>query len=91
MKIRVALPVKIFEDNQAAIAFTKDPVHHSRAKHIEIKYLFTREMVLEGVVEVVHCPTRNMIADILTKGVGAETQQRLRSLGGLRALTGEWE
>ena len=30
--------ITIFEDNQGAIALAKNPTHHSRTKHIDIKY-----------------------------------------------------
>ena len=30
-------------DNQGALALAKNPVHHSRTKHIEIRYHFIRE------------------------------------------------
>ena len=35
----------IFEDNQSAIAMTKNPQFHGHAKHIAIKYHFIREQV----------------------------------------------
>ncbi|KAL8135208.1 hypothetical protein AgCh_010029 [Apium graveolens] len=36
----------IFCDNSSAIAITENPVHHSRTKHIDIKYHFIREHVM---------------------------------------------
>ena len=38
-------PTTIYEDNQSAIAMTKNPQFHGRAKHIDIKYHFIRENV----------------------------------------------
>ena len=32
--------VLIMQDNQATIAMTRNPVHHKRSKHIDIKYHF---------------------------------------------------
>ena len=38
--------ITIHEDNQGAIAFVDNPVHHNRTKHIDIKYHFlNREQV----------------------------------------------
>ncbi len=53
----------VYEDNQGAIAIAKNPVAHSRTKHIEIKYHYIREAVRDGTIE----PTEEMLADILTK------------------------
>ena len=38
-------PRTIFDDNQSAIALSKNPQHYGRAKHIDIKHPFTREQV----------------------------------------------
>ena len=59
--------VKIYEDNQGAIALCKNPVNRQRSKHIDIKYHFVRSVLEEGRIKVVYCPTENMAADILTK------------------------
>ena len=60
----------IFEDNQSAIAMTKNPQFHGRAKHIAIKYHFIREQVQNGTIKLKYCPTSQMLADILfTKGL----------------------
>ena len=37
--------VLIHQDNQGAIALAKNPVFHQRAKHIDIRYHFVREMI----------------------------------------------
>ncbi|XP_075099421.1 uncharacterized protein LOC142176205 [Nicotiana tabacum] len=39
-------PVTINCDSQAAIAYTKDPKYHGKTKHIDIKYNFVRDMVV---------------------------------------------
>ena len=37
--------VLIMQDNQATISLTRNPVHHKRSKHIDIKYHFVRNEV----------------------------------------------
>ncbi|XP_074341862.1 secreted RxLR effector protein 161-like [Apium graveolens] len=37
------VPVKIYVDNKSTISLAKNPVSHSRSKHINIKYHFLRE------------------------------------------------
>lgn len=41
-------PVTIFEDNQGAIALSKDPACRKRCKHIDIKYHFVRSALSDG-------------------------------------------
>ena len=58
---------RIYEDNQGAIALSKNPVNKQRCKHIDIKCHFLLEVAASGKISIVHCQTENMVADILTK------------------------
>ena len=42
---------------------------HKRTKHLSIKQHFIRSQVEAGIVDLKYCPTKHMIADILTKAV----------------------
>ena len=72
----------IYEDNQATISMTKNPQFHGRAKHIAIKYHFIREQV-NGMVKLNYCPTEEMTADILTKGLSRDQFVQLRRMTGM--------
>jgi hypothetical protein len=59
----------LFSDNQSAIALTKDHQYHARTKHIDIRFHFIRWIVQEGVLQIIYCPTDDMVADALTKAL----------------------
>lgn len=59
-------------DSKSAIDLSKNPVMHSRTKHIELKHHFIREMVSQEQVVLEHCRTEEQVADILTKALGKE-------------------
>ena len=42
MKLKISNPTVLFEDNESAIALSKNPRCHSRMKHVDIKYHYTR-------------------------------------------------
>ena len=42
----------LFEDNQSAIALAKNPVHHTRSKHIDIQHHFVREKIESKEIEI---------------------------------------
>ena len=59
--------VKLFGDNQGAIALAKNPVHHQRSKHIDIRFHFIRFDVEEGIVNLEYVPSIKNYADLFTK------------------------
>ena len=72
----------IYEDNQGAIELAKNAKYHNRTKHIDICHHFVRERVVSKEIKVIYCPTENMIADIMTKGLPA-TFEAMRDLLGV--------
>ena len=59
--------VPIFCDNTSAISLSKYTVHHSRAKHIDIKHHFIRDHVENGDFILEFVESENQLADIFTK------------------------
>jgi hypothetical protein len=57
----------IFCDNQGAVACAQDPQHHTRMKHIAIRYHFIRNCVSLRTLDVMHIPGIENVADLLTK------------------------
>ena len=57
----------IFIDNSAAISVTKNPVQHSKTKHISIKYHFIRDCYDKHIIDVLKIPTDEQRADLYTK------------------------
>ena len=78
-----AMSTVILEDNQGAIAIAKNPVNHSRTKHIDIRYHYIRECVQNGQIELQYCPTNDMKADIFTKPLTRQKFEHLRGEIGL--------
>ncbi|KAL5729604.1 hypothetical protein ACHQM5_002532 [Ranunculus cassubicifolius] len=65
-------PTTIHCDNKSAIAMTKNPVFHSRSKHIEIKHHFIRDYVSKGEIQLEYVNTNEQLADIFTKAISTE-------------------
>ncbi|UYV81650.1 hypothetical protein LAZ67_20001813 [Cordylochernes scorpioides] len=62
-------PTVLKTDNQGAQHLARNPVHHARTKHIDIEWHYIRSICSDGLIEVVHTPTQENVADILTKGL----------------------
>ena len=60
-------PVIIHVDNQGAIDLAKNPTHHDRSKHIDIKYHYVRDLITKKEVNIFYCPSKNMLGDILLR------------------------
>ena len=78
---------RIWEDNQGCIALARNPVHHKRSKHIDIRYHFIRERVQSSEIDPQYVPSRENLADIFTKPLASELFTYLRNqiLGHSRA------
>ena len=80
--------IPILCDNTSAIAISNNPVQHSRTKHIDIRYHFIREHVMNGTVELFFVPTEEQTTDIFTKSLDESTFTRLvGKLGMLNSLS----
>ena len=73
----------VYEDNMGAIAVSKNPEHHGRTKHIDVRYHFIRERIESSEISVTYCPTQLMTADMLTKGLPSQQLEKLSRLIGL--------
>ena len=51
------LNTPIFVDNEVAIAIMKDPMAHSKVKHINIRYHFICDCYEKKLIDVVYVPT----------------------------------
>ena len=79
--VQSKIPIKC--DNTSAINLSKNPIQHSRTKHIEIRHHFIRDHVLNNVVELEFVPTEDQLADIFTKPLSQDRFEKIRGELGL--------
>ena len=79
--------VPIMCDNNSAILISKNPVLHSRTKHIEIRHHFIRDHIEKGDVELIHVDTKLQVADIFTKPLSTFQHNELRFKLGMLELS----
>lgn len=60
-------PATILCDNIGATFLTKNPIHHTRTKHVAIHYHFVREQVTSGRLKIEYVSSKEWLADVLTK------------------------
>ena len=49
---------------------------HAYSKHIDVQYHYTRQLVEYGKIKLDYCPTRDMLADTLTKPLSFQAFNR---------------
>ena len=62
-------PTGFKEDNQGAIELSRNPRFHNRTKHTDVAFHFIRGRISSNEIKVVYCPSNDMLADIMTKGL----------------------
>jgi hypothetical protein len=74
----------------SAITVAKNPVLHSRTKHVEVSYHYLRDNVEKGNIDLIHAPTEKQLANILSKPLDQATFARLRGEFGVLFLFELW-
>ncbi|GKC16551.1 hypothetical protein Tco_1013333, partial [Tanacetum coccineum] len=61
------MSTKIYIDKESTICIVKNPVFHSKTKHIEIRHHFIRDSYVKKLIQVIKIHTAHNVADLLTK------------------------
>ncbi|GKC40956.1 hypothetical protein Tco_1053340 [Tanacetum coccineum] len=74
---------KIYIDNESTICIIKNPIYHSKTKHIAIRHHFIRDAYEKKLIHVLKIHTDDNVADLLTKAfdVSSTDSAKLVPLG----------
>ena len=64
------IPIKF--DNAITINLSKNPIQHSRTKHIDIRHHFLRNHIQNGDISLEFIDTNNQLTDIFIKPLNEE-------------------
>ena len=78
MKEEIRDLVVICCDNTSTINISKNPVMHTKKKHIAIKYHYIRELVQDKEVKLEYVNPKEQIVDIFTKPLPKDAHEYLR-------------
>jgi hypothetical protein len=76
-------PSTLFIDNKSGISVAKNPEHHGRMKHLDLRFYWLRDAVEAKLIDPVYKPAEEQVADIFTKPVGPSAFQFTLPLLGL--------
>jgi hypothetical protein len=80
---KISGPSTLHMDNQSAISVAKNPEHHGRMKHLDLRFYWLRDQVDAGHITPKFIPTADMPADLLTKPLPRPKVEICRKLMGL--------
>ena len=72
-------------ESQSSICLTKDQMFHERTKHIDVKYYYVRDVILQDKLKVCKISTHDNPVDMMTKPVPVAKFEFCSSLVGLTA------
>lgn len=76
-------PTLLYLDNQSAIKLIINQQIHTKIKHLDVKYMFIREVHESGEIKIKYIETSLQLADILTKALAHKQFSYLKSRIGL--------
>jgi hypothetical protein len=65
----------LYYNNSGAILLAKNLVFHKRIKYIKIKYYYIRQLINEGIIDLIFVPTKEQKADGLIKPLASGPHQ----------------
>ena len=68
---RFVKPIDLFSDSKGSIAMNYNPVMRAASKHVDLADHYALEQQERGTITITYVSTRDMIADALTKPLGA--------------------
>lgn len=80
----ISMATTVYEDNQSCLSFVKAERTSKRSKHIDTKMHFVKDLCDRGDLKLVYCPSNEMIADALTKPLGAVRFREMLERMGIR-------
>ena len=86
MREEITEPVVLYCDNISVTNISKNPVMHTRTKHIAIKYNYLRELVQDKEVKMEYVNTKEKIIVIFTKELPKDSHEYLRGKLGVIPL-----
>lgn len=85
-------PTKVHCDNMGAIEVARNPIHHFKSKHIDVKYHHIRDLIESGQIELSFVSSTSNIADVMTKPLNKSAHHNHRvALGVIKASGGVLE
>jgi hypothetical protein len=72
LHINVEKPIIVYIDNVGAIFVAENASATKHTRHIEARYHFVREFIIDGHIKITFVMSKNNIADMFTKNVTSE-------------------
>ena len=82
--INITSSIPIHIDSQSCIKMIENEKFSNQTKHIDVRYHFAREEIINGSIKLVYEPTNSNIADMLTKPLAGTKIKNLRELANIK-------
>ncbi len=79
-------PTRLYIDNHTADLLAWNPINHAAMKHVNIRYHFIRECIMDGSINLKLIGTNDMVADILTKALAVTKHKHFCQMLGMEMM-----
>ena len=92
MKVGKHEPTIIYAENTGAKGLAEKQSIPDRSMHIDVKYHYNREKVVDGTVVIRYVRTDENVGDIMTKKLGNNKHRKfVKGMGLLQGLNVRWD
>lgn len=77
------VPFTIYEDNIPCIRISEEPREHQRTKHIDVRYMYIRDLIKEKKVKLKYIKSEDQLADFFTKPLQTTRFNNLKKMIGM--------
>ena len=74
--ILIQKPIIVHVDNVGAIFMTENASATARTKHVDIRYHYVREFIMDGFIKIIFVKSDQNKSDIFTKNVSNEIYEK---------------
>lgn len=79
--------ISLYCDNEATLSRTYNKIYNGKSRHISLRHEYVRQLITDGVINIIYVRSNSNLADPLTKGLSRDLVRSTSSGMGLKPFS----